>query len=535
MAATREPSGGTPRRPPQRPGDGRGSGKPSGGVTRRQFLPWAGGGVAALAAAGAVGYELRGSGSDAPAKTVTQTTPAATPPKPALSQPFLTRPDLSPPVPRITQVSGAASGGSEPRFIALAPDNVVQNATPWQQGMMLIDRLGRLVWFEDAKLGKPFDLKVQSFDGKPVLTWWEGMLVSTFGSGKVQIADDTFNPIKTFAGASGLTADLHEFTITPSGDALSSAYQITHADLSSVKGARHGKIANPHGLLVDLGTGKTKLDWSALDHVALSESHKPLPSKGDELWDFFHLNSLQMLPDGNILVSSRNTWTVYKVNGQTGEIIWRLGGKRSDFQIPREARWAWQHHATLWNATTLTLFDNSGAHMPLTRALQLNVDESAMTVSLIRAFQNPTGFSSGTLGSVQLLPDGNVFVGWGSQPYFSEFASDGTLLAHGEMPIGTRSYRAFLVDFVGHPADKPRIVAKAYEAGGYVVYVSWNGATELASWRIEAGPHPRALKPVGSSPWTGFETSIVVASQGPSFQAVALDSDGHELGRSEIV
>ena len=242
-----------------------------------------------------------------------------------------------------------------------------------------------------------------------------------------------------------------------------------------------------------------------------------------------------MLSDGSILVSARNTWTVYKVNGKTGEIIWRMGGKKSDFQIQPAARFAWQHHATLLSDTTMTVFDNSTTKQAPSRGLLLSVDEGAMTVSLKQEFKAPTGFYAGTLGSVQLMSNGNVFVGWGTQPYFTEFASDGKQLMFGQLPLGTRSYRAFLVDWVGAPADKPAIIAKAYAAGGYQIYVSWNGATEIDSWRIDAGPTAHTLKPVGTSPWTGFETTIVVDAVGPSFQAVALDANGNELGKSEVV
>ena len=105
----------------------------------------------------------------------------------------------------------------------------------------------------------------------------------------------------------------------------------------------------------------------------------------------------------------------------------------------------------------------------------------------------------------------------------------------GQLPLGTRSYRAFLVDLVGAPADKPAIVAKAYAAGGYQIYVSWNGATEIDSWRIEAGAECTVAQACGNIPWTGFETAIVVDAVGPSFQAVALDANGNELGSSEVV
>ena len=233
-------------------------------------------------------------------------------------------------------------------------------------------------------------------------------------------------------------------------------------------------------------------------------------------------------------MSARNTWAVYKVNGKTGDIIWRMGGKKSDFQVEPAAQWAWQHHATMVSDTEMTVFDNSTTKQAPSRGLLLSVDESAMTVSLTQEFKAPTGFYAGTLGSVQVMPNDNVFVGWGTQPYFTEFASDGTQLMFGQLPLGVRSYRAFLVDLVGAPADKPAIIAKAYAAGGYQIYVSWNGATEIDSWRIDAGPNAHSLKPVGTSPWTGFETAIVVDAVGPSFQAIALDSHGNELGSSAV-
>jgi hypothetical protein len=539
MATTQDPGGGSPRETPSAE-DGGGDGgprEPGSGLTRRQLLPLAGGGLVALAAAGVVGYELHPDAKQAEPAPKPAPQPAAKPaPQTTLEKPFVTRPDLSPPEVRITQVATQSTAGSEPRFIALAPDNVIQGSTPWQQGLMLVDRLGRLVWFKPATPGKkPFDLKLQTYQGKPALTWWEGTLIADFGSGQAQIADSTFNTIKTVSGANGLTMDLHEFTITSSGAGLSTAYHETTTDLTAVKGAKQARIINCHAQVLDLATGKASFDWNALEHVAIQESYKPVPASGKNLWDYIHVNSLQMLPDGSILISARNTWALYKVNGKTGDIIWRMGGKKSDFQVEPAAQWAWQHHATMVSDTEMTLFDNSTTKQAPSRGLLLSVDESAMTVSLTQEFKAPTGFYAGTLGSVQMMPNDNVFVGWGTQPYFTEFASDGTQLMFGQLPLGVRSYRAFLVDLVGAPADKPAIIAKAYAAGGYQIYVSWNGATEIDSWRIDAGLNAHSLKPVGTSPWTGFETAIVVDAVGPSFQAIALDSHGNELGSSAVV
>ena len=192
---------------------------------------------------------------------------------------------------------------------------------------------------------------------------------------------------------------MHEFTITSAGAGLATAYDETTTDLTAVKGAKQGRIINCHAQVLDLSTGKARFDWNALEHVAIQESYKPVPASGKDLWDYIHVNSLQMLSDGSILISARNTWAVYKVNGKTGEIIWRMGGKKSDFQIEPAARFAWQHHATMWSDTEMTVFDNSTTELAPSRGLLLSVDESAMTVSLSQEFKAPTGFYSGTLGS----------------------------------------------------------------------------------------------------------------------------------------
>jgi outer membrane protein assembly factor BamB len=241
---------------------------------------------------------------------------------------------------------------------------------------------------------------------------------------------------------------------------------------------------------VDLKTGRVLLDWNSLDHVGIDESLQPPPHTGQG-YDYFHLNSIAETHDGHLLISARNTCALYKIDRSSGEILWRLGGKRSDFSVSPAARVWWQH--------------------------------------------DPAGFIAGTLGNVQLLDDGGAFVGWGSQSYFSQYAPDGTMILDGELPIGVRSYRARLADWVGRPADGPRIVAHANPAGGFAVHASWNGATEVARWMVLAGPNRSSLSTVGSQAWTGFETAIVVNSDGPSFCAVALDASGRELGRSPVV
>jgi Arylsulfotransferase (ASST) len=521
-----------PERPPEDP-------KRS-GISRRQFLPRAAGGAAGLVAAGLIGYEIHPAKAatpapqtvTAPATTTTPATPAAAPSSAEL-QSFVTRPDLTPPAVKVTRLS---TTDTSPAYILLSVNNVIQGG-PVQQGLMIIDREGRLVWFEPVTASgvKPFDLDAQTDGGKPVLTWWQGHLVGSHGAGTGMVVDGAYKAQRSVQAGAGLQIDLHEFNITAKGTALITAYEQVNTSLKPLGGHGSGPVYNAHAQEIDLATGKVLFDWNSLDHVSLAESYLGLPSGGDAL-DYIHLNSVAETTDGNLLISGRNTSALYKVDRGSGDVIWRMGGKKSDFQVPHDARFYWQHDARAWSDTEFTVFDN-GAHREekRSRGLLLSVNESAKTVALTRAYLHPAAFISNTLGSVSLLPDGRVFVGWGDQPYFSEFDSDGSLLLDGQLPIGVRSYRAFTADWLGKPTTKPRIVAKANPAGGFVVRASWNGATEIDQWQVLGGASGSSLEPVGTQRWTGFETAIAVNSTGPAFCAVALDAAGRELGRSEVV
>jgi hypothetical protein len=511
--------------------------RPAPTLSRRQFLPRAAAAAVGLVAAGAVGYELphrSGSGRRSSPAASDDASSAAPPTATAASsrvQTFLTRPDLRPPAVRVTQLGSQPAPGSTPRFILLAPMNAVPASDP-QQGLMMLDRQGRLVWF--APSGDPrFNLDVQSYAGKPVLTWWQGSVSNAHGNGVGEVGDDAYHPIQVIRAGHGLQTDLHDLQLTARGTALITAYETTTTDLSSIGGSSKGQVFIGHVQEVDLTTGRVLLDWNSLDHVGIGESLQPAPHTGQG-YDYFHLNSVAEMDDGHLLISARNTCTLYKVDRSTGQILWRLGGARSDFSVSSAARFWWQHDARPHGSSVISVFDNAGPDKAKqSRGVVLSIKRKR--VELTRAFLHPAGFIAGTLGNVQLLRDGGAFVGWGSQSYFSQYAPDGTLILDGQLPVGVRSYRAYLADWIGQPADGPRIVAQANPAGGFAIHASWNGATEIARWTVLAGPNGSSLSAVGSQAWTGFETAIEINSEGPAFCAVALDARGRELGRSPVV
>jgi hypothetical protein len=481
-------------------------------MTRRQLLRSAGIGAAGLTFAGGVGEIVSGAlASHSPA--------APTPPS------WHTRPDLR--IPALTVARSEAGVSTDPIFIA------PYNAPNAQAGAVIVDNDGQPIWENPLAGMVTTNFRVQSYRGSPVLTWWEGSIELGHGVGEYVIADASYRTIRRVQAARGLRGDLHEFVITPQDTALLTSYVVTGADLSSVGGSRDGTIQDAIFQEVDLATGKVLLEWHSLDHIPLAESYSPASAD----WDFFHINSVDrdLSGDGNLLISGRSTHTVYKID-RTGAIVWRLGGKHSDFGMGSGSAFAWQHDARRQPDGTLTVFDNGAtpAVEKLSRGLILDVDEQAMTATLLRQYTHPKVLA-GSQGSVQLLPNGNVFVGWGEVPRVSEFHHSGRLLFDAILGDKYECYRAFRLPWTGLPAAAPA-VALTRRGRELTAYASWNGATEVRTWQLLAGVGTDALQAVASTPSRGFESALrTAATAGSHFAVQALDAAGSPLGQSKTV
>jgi hypothetical protein len=331
----------------------------------------------------------------------------------------------------------------------------------------------------------------------------------------------------------GYLGDHHEFLITERDTALITIYNPVPWDLSPVGGSTDGVALDGIAQEVDIGTGDVLFEWHSLDHVGVDESYSE-PENPEGPFDYFHINSIDVDHDSNLLVSARKTFAIYKVDRETGEVIWRLGGKRSDFEMGPGSWMRYQHDARRQADGTITLFDNGGVHKDdRSYGVVLDVDET--TVAVERKYAHPNERVAAVMGNLQVLPNGNAFVGWGSDPLFSEFSGDGELLFHASFPPDVDSYRAFRFPWSGHPDDDPAVAAERGPEDEVTVYVSWNGATEVATWHVLAGPNPGRLRRVGSAPRAGFETSITVRTAEPYVGVQARDSSGRILGATRAI
>ncbi len=446
---------------------------------------------------------------------------------------LVSRPDLHPPSLSVTLRSAAATSGyyfvtqGSPRY--------------GDTGPMIVDGRGQPVWVGPVPEGRnATTLEVQRYQGRPVLTWWEGRIDKDVGMGigAGVIMDQSYRKVATVHAGNGRPTDLHDFVITPRDTALLLVYQPREADLSDYGGWAGGSVLDNYVQEVEIATGRVLFEWSAFDHVSPDESYQNVPG-GNDAWDAYHLNSVAMDANGDLLVSARHTWAAYKIDRQTGRVLWRLGGKDSDFELGPGARFAWQHDADWRPDGTLSLFDNQAASEDLiesdqSRGLILRTDERARTATLVQEFTHPAGLLAQSQGNLQNLPGGHVLVGWGSMPHLSEYDERGRLVFDARFYRTAQSYRAFLGGWLGRPAEPPAVAARA--AGGETaVYVSWNGATEVRSWRVWSAAS-RDAEPVqlATAPKAGFETSVRVDDRGPYFLVEALDGGGDVIGASAL-
>jgi Arylsulfotransferase (ASST) len=451
-------------------------------------------------------------------------------------QSFHSRTGLKPPTVTVTAHSASATPGD----IFLAP-----YSGPGQYGPMILDESGQLVWFKPLSPSgtRAADFRVQSYEGQPVLTWWQDPLISGGSSqaGEV-IANSSYQDIAIVRAGNGYQPDLHEFQITPQETALITVYAGIDCDLSSVGGSPHGAVVDTLLQEIDLRTGLVMYEWHSLDHVALGESYaSAVHSSLTTPFDFFHMNAIDVEQNGDLLVDSRNTWTAYDVNPTTGVVNWRLGGKHSSFAMGPGTRTAWQHDARQQPDGTITFFDNGATPVEhsQSRAIQVSLNMQKMTATLVRVQQHASPLVAGSQGNVQALGGGDWMVGWGQAPFFSEYGATGQLLFDAHLPSSYESYRTFRMPWSGTPASPPAVAVTSSTGADptRTLYASWNGATGVASWQLLGGASTTSLVPLAGAARTGFETAIPIPGTfaGRYVAAQALNAAGAVMAVSAPV
>lgn len=416
-----------------------------------------------------------------------------------------------------------------------------------QGGPLLLDNRARPVWF--LHIDGAFDLQQESYRGRPVLVLFADRPPAVRpgpgthrgqsfpNSGRVLIYDEHYRRIATIRVHSPWAIDSHDAWITGGDIWITVLRNVEHQNLTPYGGPRDGAIADVGLQEFEVGTGRLIRTWDALNpggrpNVPLAASHQGTSKD----WDAYHLNSVQALPDGNLLVSMRNTWSVYLINPVRNRTLWTLGGRDSSFHVPPKAQFAWQHDARLLDpaqdgqgrAVTLTLFDDNSGRGPA-RGMVLSLNTVTRRAKLVAAYPHHPPFTASALGSMQELPNGDALVDWGSPyAYFTEFSRAGKQLLNVAWPLRGQSYRTLFTDtWVGTPSYPPRGAVR-----DQTVYASWNGSTLVRRWEVLAGSSAGNLSVVATQPRAGFETAITLSQSYSVYELKALNDEGVVLGTS---
>lgn len=436
-----------------------------------------------------------------------------------------------------------------------------------------------LVWtgFGAVGPGNAHAVRVCTYQEAPHLCFFQGKQMLGWAHGHGVILNQSYRIVNSVeAGGPQAISDMHEFYLMPDGkSALLTIYKRHQRDLSEW-GIEYGPGWIQEGRFqeVDVKTGDVKFEWGSLDHVSPSESHV-FPSttdtsgngrEKDSPWDYFHINSVDKSAEGDYLISARHTSCIYKISGRSGEVLWRLHGSSPSFRNLDGLAFAYQHDARFVvdneQETVLSLFDNASNRYNETKdhsaGMIVRIDHVAKTARLLKEFASPDKRLAHSQGNMQILDGrtgvdnqyhGNIILGWGNWAFWSESKADtAETVWYGKIAdTGTMNYRAMKFNWTGKPITKPALWTYSKTGasgdwtngneereGGLSWFISWNGATEVATWRLfgSAESHEGPWIKIDEIPKRGFETIHRVPSFYQFTYVEGVDGNGEFLGKS---
>ncbi|KAK3719322.1 hypothetical protein LTR37_004541 [Vermiconidia calcicola] len=431
-------------------------------------------------------------------------------------------------------------------YIFVSPRGNVPDAT-----FYILDHEGSLVWGPDHHYGEVYNFQVQIYKGEPYLFFWAGDdSIGGHGEGKYYMLDKHYEEHKKISAGDGIRGDLHAFTITDENTAVFTAYQVVPYDLTELGRPADSWIWESLFQELDIETGEVIFEWRASEHFPFLDAYvNPNKATRNDPWDFFHINMVEKDADGNYLVSTRYGRCVLYVDGKSGEILWRLGGKANSFKDLSDGQatvFLGQHDAH-WSEghKYITMFDNRADWFHKiedeSKGHKIEVDLDKMTAKLVHSYTHPDHILSTSQGSMQILPNGNVFMGYGFNGVWTEYTPEGEALCDAYMIPSKRfgsgdvqSYRVLKSNWTGIPLTTPDI---AYESG--TLYMSWLGSTKLRQWLLQDCDTADGLfESVQTTPKRGFETVFNLKDGKRMRQyvrAIAVDEGGTQLSISNPV
>ncbi len=283
---------------------------------------------------------------------------------------------------------------------------------------VIVDNSGEIQYYKKITTGAPVDFKVLPNGMLAYGVMYEYHSFVGGGPTKFYMMDNTYTVVDSFEMGNGYIADSHEFQWLPNGHALMLAYDLQPVDMSGIVPGGHPGALVAGSVVQELDADKNVVfQWRSWDHYNLTDSYQDLTQS---MFDAIHINSIELDHDGNLLISAMALAEITKVSRQTGEIIWRMGGKNNEFTFINESQenapiyFMWQHDVRRIDNGNITVFDDGDPELrPYTRVVEYQIDETGKTATNVWEYRHSPDIYTSVMGNAQRLPNGNTLIGWG--------------------------------------------------------------------------------------------------------------------------
>jgi hypothetical protein len=272
--------------------------------------------------------------------------------------------------------------------------------------------------------------------------------------------------------------------------------------------------------------------WRGWDHIEITDASDW--NLTDHFIDFMHTNAIDFDNDGNILISSRHLSEITKINRQTGDIMWRLGGKKDYFTwINDNDRISYQHDIRSLPDGNYTIHDNGNFHDPhYSRALEMELDTVNWIATKVWEFRDSPDRESGGAGSSRRLPNDNTLICWPSGEYpLTEVRPNGEKAFEAGFLPRHGSYRAFKTNWEGK-ARVPNLIIEP-QADNITLLFNKFGDYDVDYYKIYGGQQPQPTAVLATSTEPFAQLYDLQNESTYYFRVTAVNTSGGESDFSE--
>ncbi|MBN1998999.1 aryl-sulfate sulfotransferase [candidate division KSB1 bacterium] len=348
--------------------------------------------------------------------------------------------------------------------------------------------------------------------------------------------DHHFEYVDTFRIKHGYIADHHDFQLLPNGHFLIMGNDTQIFDMGKIvqDGRQDARVLGHNFQELDTNHNVV-FEWRGWDYLPITDSYEDIQA---ESFDYAHMNSISLDYDGHYLISCRNLSQCLKINRETGDIIWILGGKRSSFKFTgQDDGNSYQHmfRAVPDKFGFYTLFDNGNDHSPpYSRAVEYKLDTEKNTAEKVWDFRHPNRYYTAWLGSVQRLNDGNTLINWIGQgrPFATEVTPNGETVYEARCFDCDAVYRTFRFDWSG-TALRPYLILNPGPDKLTLIFNKF-GDENVNYYRIFTGLDPQNMTVSDTTRFTFYDVEDLQNNQRHYFAVTAVDINGTESLPSNV-